>query len=147
MISPEGTRHLPGDNQERKTRQAFTETLRRQFRELVKAITGRASATEPKPSRRKRSDETRGGFVMVARRVAFNTRHLFRQFRKLADHLRKPVVRSILDNLYAPRPYDPEQERAYAEHVLWTQIEEWADEQQQDEAFHYARAGGFDHEP
>ena len=147
MRSREAMRQLPGDDQERKNRPAFTEMLRRQFREIVKAITDKAPAPEPKPSRRKRTDETRGGFIMVARRVAFNPRHLFRQLRELANHLRKPVERSIFDNLYAPRPYDPEQERAYAEHVLRAQVEEWADEQEQDETFHYARAGGFDHQP
>jgi len=66
-MSREGTRHLPGDNQERKPRSAFTETLKRQFRETVKAITRKAPAPEPKPSRRKRTDETRGGFKMAAR--------------------------------------------------------------------------------
>jgi hypothetical protein len=49
--------------------------LRRQFRELVKAITDKAPAPEPKPSRRKRTDETRGGFVMAARKI---TRHAVR---------------------------------------------------------------------
>jgi len=67
MTSREGTRTLPGVDQERKHRPAFTETLRRQFREIVNAITRKAPAPEPQPSRRKRTDETRGGFKMAAR--------------------------------------------------------------------------------
>lgn len=67
MISREGARNLPGDNQERNHRAAFTETLRREFRAAVNAITHKAPTPEPKPSRRKRTDETRGGFKMAAR--------------------------------------------------------------------------------
>jgi hypothetical protein len=58
-------------------------------------------------------------------------------------------VELVLDNLHAPTPYDPEEERAYAEHILRNQLEEWSqeDEQQPDDSFHYARAVGFDHHP
>jgi hypothetical protein len=86
---------------------------------------------------------------VAARRIVPNRRYLLRRFRELADQIKKPVVRSFLDNLFATRPHDPEQERAYVEHVLHTQMEEWTQEseQQQDEGFHYARAAGFDHQP
>lgn len=53
------------------TKKAITgqirETLRREFRAAVNAITHKAPAPEPKPSRRKQTDETRGGFKMAAR--------------------------------------------------------------------------------
>jgi hypothetical protein len=114
---------------------------------VKQALTAKAPAPEPKPTRRKREDETRGGLMMAARRFA--RRIAERQFRKLADALREPAAPSILDNLFAPRPHDPEQERAYAEHVLRMQLDEWTQdsEQQQDEVFHYGRTVGFDHHP
>jgi hypothetical protein len=51
--------------------------------------------------------------------------------------------------MYSRSRYDPKAERAYAEHVLREQIEEWSREaeQQQDESFHYASAAGFDPQP
>lgn len=67
MISREGTRNLPGDDQEREHRPAFRETLRREFRAAVNAIAHKAPAPELQPSRRKRTDETRGAFKMAAR--------------------------------------------------------------------------------
>jgi hypothetical protein len=65
MTSREGTRHLPGDKQERKPRPAFTETLKRQFRELVKAITRKAPAPQP-VQRRRRSEDTGRAFRLAA---------------------------------------------------------------------------------
>jgi hypothetical protein len=87
--------------------------------------------------------------MMAARRFARCM--VQRQFRKLADALRQPVAPSILDSLYAPRPYDPEQERAAAERLLRMQIDEWTHgdqhTQQQDGSFRYARAADFDLHP
>ena len=57
-------RLLAGDDQERK--QAFRETLTRQFRELVKALT--ACAPKPAPRRRRR-DDTGRAFRMTARKI------------------------------------------------------------------------------
>jgi hypothetical protein len=68
MTSQEGTRHLPGDNQERKQRPAFTETLKRQFREMVKAITDTHPAPHPIQRRRRREDTGRA-FRMTARKI------------------------------------------------------------------------------
>jgi len=127
--------------------------IRQLFRQAVTAIMPKAPAPAPQPSRRKRSGDTDtgSGFARAARRFMRHIarRVLPRQFRQLADQLRQPPAFSILDNLYAPRPYDPEAERAYAEQVLREQMEEWSqeDEQEQDGAFHYAKAGGFDPQP
>ncbi len=69
-----------------------------------------------------------------------------RDFREAAaESLHHPVATSILDNLHAPGPHDAEQEHAYAEHVLRTQMEEWSHEgKQQHEGFDYGSAAGFD---
>lgn len=69
MMSREGTRHLPGDKQERKPRPAFTETLKRQFREMVKAITRKPPAPEPTQPRRRTEDTGRSAFRMAARKI------------------------------------------------------------------------------
>ena len=69
MISREGARHLPGDNQERKPRPAFTETLKRQFREMVKAITDKPRPREPTQPRRRTEDTGRAAFRMAARKI------------------------------------------------------------------------------
>jgi hypothetical protein len=125
----------------------FAQAIKQLFREVKKAITGEAPA--PQPTQRRRKEETRGGLMMPARRFASCI--VQRQFRKLADALRQPVAPSILDNLYAPRPYDPEQERAAAERFLRMQIDEWThgedQTQEQDGSFRYARAAGFDPHP
>jgi hypothetical protein len=74
MISPEGTRHLPGDNQERKikARPRLAETLKREFRALVRAITHHAPA--PQPTARRRSTEDTGkAFRMTARKIMRRT--------------------------------------------------------------------------
>jgi hypothetical protein len=68
MKSREGTRHLPGDNQERKPRPAFTEILRRQFRAAVNAITYNAPAPQP-VQRRRRSEDTGRAFRLAARKT------------------------------------------------------------------------------
>src|SRR5713101_8130656 len=73
MTSREGTRHLPGDDQERKPRPAFRETLRRQFRELGKTITDKAPAPEPKQRRRRTEDTGRAAFQMAARKIMHRT--------------------------------------------------------------------------
>src|SRR5664279_1180109 len=62
-------RHLPGDKQERKPRPAFTETLKRQFREMVKAITNKTPAPEPTQPRRRREDTGRAAFRMAAGKI------------------------------------------------------------------------------
>jgi hypothetical protein len=69
MISREGTRHLPGDNQERKTRPAFTETLKRQFREMMKAMTDRPPAPEATQPRRRTEDTGRAALRMAAGKI------------------------------------------------------------------------------
>ena len=69
MTSREGTRHLPGDDQERKPRPAFTETLKRQFRELVKAMTHSPPAPEPQPRRRRTDDTGRAAFRTAAGKI------------------------------------------------------------------------------
>jgi hypothetical protein len=43
-------------------------TLRRQFREVVKTLTHKAPAPQPTP-RRRRTEETRGGFRLFARKI------------------------------------------------------------------------------
>ena len=53
--SPAADRKAPG----------FAATLKKQFRECVKHLTGKAPAQEPKP-RRRRTGETRGGFILAA---------------------------------------------------------------------------------
>ena len=60
------------------------------------------------------------------------------------------IRRSILRFLYTPSLYDPAEERAYADHVLRTQMDEWTQEEEQaadHEAFHYGSAAGFDPQP
>ena len=96
------------------------------FGKVAEALTGK-----PPPSyavaRRKRRDETQGAF-------------------RLVRELTKKITRSILDFLYLPSPYDPEQERNEAERFLRLQIDEWtqADEQEQHGSFHYGHAADFD---
>jgi hypothetical protein len=68
MISREGARHLLGDNQERKPRPTFAETLKRQFRELMKAITNKPPAPQP-VQRRRRTEDTGTAFRMAARKM------------------------------------------------------------------------------
>ena len=68
MISREGARPLPGDNQERKPRPTFTEALKRQFRELMKAITNKPPAPQP-VQRRRRTEDTGKAFRMTARKM------------------------------------------------------------------------------
>lgn len=95
---------------------------------LAETVTGKP--TPYVATRRKRRDETRRGF-------------------RLARALTVKAARSLLHFLYRPSSYDPEQERAYAEHILRMQLDEWTQdsEQQPDEAFHYASAAGFDPHP
>lgn len=69
-------RHLPGDNQERKPAgPAFTDAVKRQFRELVSAITHRAPAPEPE-QRRRRGEDTGRAFRMAARKIMRRTARL-----------------------------------------------------------------------
>ena len=68
MISREGARHLPGDNQERKTRPTFAETLKRQFRAVMNAITNKLPAPQP-VQRRRRTEDTGKAFRMTARKI------------------------------------------------------------------------------
>ena len=67
MISREGARPLPGDNQERKPRPTFAETLKRQFRAVMNAITNKLPAPQP-VQRRRRSEDTGKAFRMAARK-------------------------------------------------------------------------------
>jgi hypothetical protein len=67
-------RNLSGDNQERNSRSSFTETLRRQFREVMKAIAPRAAA--PQPGKRRRSEDTGKAFRMAARKIIPRTARL-----------------------------------------------------------------------
>ncbi|MDP9128351.1 MAG: hypothetical protein M3N08_08860 [Pseudomonadota bacterium] len=140
-----GDSNAPRPTQNR-SKGSFAATIKAQFRPLVKVLTDR----EPAPaSQRRQKEETRRGLMMAARRFM---RHILRrQFRKLADALRQPVAPSILDNLYAARPYDPEQERAYAEHVLRAQIDEWTRDEEpteeHGEAYRYGSAVAFDPHP
>jgi len=70
MTSREGMRHLPGDDQERRPRPAFTETLKRQFREMVKAMTDRPPAPEPTQPRCRRTEDTgRAAFRTAAGKI------------------------------------------------------------------------------
>jgi hypothetical protein len=112
---------------EAKTRLFSVDTIKNLFGQLAELVTGK-----PTPSltaRRKRKEETRGGFMALARAVT------------------NKIKLSILRRLHSP--YDPEAERAYAEQVLREQMEEWSqeDEHEQDESFHYASAAGFDPQP
>jgi len=66
------------------------------FREVKKALTCKAPARQAQRSRRKRSDETRSGFIMAARRFASNARYVVGQFRQ-ANALIRPVAPSIFD--------------------------------------------------
>jgi hypothetical protein len=68
MTSREGTRHLPGDEQERKPRPAFIETLKRQFRAAVNAITHESPAPQL-VQRRRGSEDTGRAFRMAARKA------------------------------------------------------------------------------
>jgi len=68
MTSREGARGLPGNNQERKPQPAFTVTLKRQFRELVRAITRKPLAPQP-AARRRRAEDTGKAFRMAARKI------------------------------------------------------------------------------
>lgn len=72
MRSREGPRHLPGENQERKT-ETRAGMLKRQFRALVKAITHKAPGSQP-AARRRRTEETGKAFRMTARTVVRRTR-------------------------------------------------------------------------
>ena len=75
MTSREGTRHLSGDKQERKTRPAFTETLKRQFRQVMKAISEPPAAPQPVKKKRRRED-TGKAFRLTARKVMRRTARL-----------------------------------------------------------------------
>src|ERR1035438_7551924 len=68
MTSREGTRPLPGDKQERTPRPAFIETLKRQFREMVNALTRHHPAPEP-TQRRRMEDTGRAAFRMAAGKI------------------------------------------------------------------------------
>jgi hypothetical protein len=68
MISREGVRHLPGDNQERNPGPTFTETLKRQFRAVMNAITNKLPAPQP-VQRRRRTEDTGKAFRMTARKM------------------------------------------------------------------------------
>jgi hypothetical protein len=68
MISREGARPLPGDNQERKPRPTFAETLKRQFHAVMNAITNKLPAPQP-VQRRRRSEDTGKAFRMAARKI------------------------------------------------------------------------------
>ncbi len=68
----------------------------------------------------------------------------------LARAVTTAIRRTLADVMYAPRPYDPEQERAHAEQVLREQMEEWRHEEEHasdNEVFTYASAAGFDPHP
>jgi hypothetical protein len=95
------------------------------FGKLAEAVTGKPTPSLAIP-RRKRKEETRGGFMALARTVT------------------NKIKQSIFRRLHSP--YDPEAERAYAEQVLRDQMEEWSqgDEQAQDETFSYGSASHFD---
>jgi hypothetical protein len=100
------------------------------FGQLAEAVTGK-----PTPAlaakRKRRREETRGGFMALARSVT------------------NKIRRSIFDFMYAPSAHDPEQERAHAEHVSRMQAEEWMqdDAQEQAQAFHYGSGTHFDPHP
>lgn len=68
MISREGTRPLPSDNQARKTRPTFTETLKGQFRALMNAITNQRLTPQP-VQRRRRTEDTGKAFRRTARKM------------------------------------------------------------------------------
>jgi hypothetical protein len=67
-----GTRELRGDNHQTPTdRKAprFAETLRRQFRELVQALTHRSPGPPPVQRRRRTEDTGRAAFRMAAAKI------------------------------------------------------------------------------
>jgi hypothetical protein len=146
--APRSSRPKPEASTGSKPPGSFAGNIRELFRDVKAALTGKAPAPEPKPKRRE--EETQGSLMMAARRF---TRYIVRrQFGRLADALRQPVVCSILDNLYAPVPYNPQQERdAHAERFLRMQLDEWASEENshdhQAASFHAAKRGGFDPQP
>jgi hypothetical protein len=113
----------------RKARRSFAQHLKELFGKVAEAVTGKP--TPALVARRKRREETKGGFMALARAVTVK------------------IERGLFHFIYAPSVYDPEQERAYAEQVLREQMDEWTqeDEQEQDEAFNYASAAGFDLHP
>lgn len=120
MISREGTRNLPGDNRERKTaaRPRFTAMLKRQFRELVKAITPKAPAPQPTQQRRRRGEETRGGF------------------RQFARTLTRKVARSIFED---PTFWQLPDATDEAERIRqWEENNIDVDHSEDSESFHYA---------
>jgi len=96
---------------------------------VAEAVTGKP--TPALVAQRKRREETKGGFMALARVVTVK------------------IKRGLFHFIYAPSVYDPEAERAYAEQVLRDQMEEWSREAeyQQEESFHYDSAAGFDPHP
>jgi hypothetical protein len=107
------------------------EAIKNLFRQVAKTVI-KDLVPKLRP-RRKRTEETQGGFNAIARAIVRRVSRL-------------PVARSIFDGLYAPRSYDPEQEHAYAEYVQRMQIEESTHngEPQPDEAFQYGSTAHFD---
>ncbi|HUA82823.1 MAG TPA: hypothetical protein VMB85_03120 [Bryobacteraceae bacterium] len=58
----------PNDKDNENRRSGFRQTLRRQFRELVKHLTGRGPEPRPKP-RRRREGEAGRGFKAAAKQI------------------------------------------------------------------------------
>jgi hypothetical protein len=72
MTSREGTRHLPGVNQERRQPPTFAETLKRHFRQVVRTITVKATAPH---APQQNNEDTGRAFRQAARNI---TRRAFR---------------------------------------------------------------------
>jgi hypothetical protein len=74
MISPEGLRPLPSDNQKRENTAwpRATETLKRHFRDLVKAITAKAPTPQPTTRKRKEGEGGQAAFRMAGRKIVFH---------------------------------------------------------------------------
>jgi peptidoglycan/xylan/chitin deacetylase (PgdA/CDA1 family) len=80
IASRGGTRHLPGDKQER-NRPGLIKALKEQFRALAETLVS-TPAPQPAGRRRRRAGETRGGLLIPARRFI---RHMLHgQFRRAA---------------------------------------------------------------
>lgn len=131
-MTPEGVRPVLSAPQQgttiepAKPRSRLALHIKELFGKLAEAVTSKPTPTLA--AKRKRREETSRAF-------------------NLARRLTIKVTRSILHFLYRHRPYDPEQERAYAEHVLRTQMEEWTQDNEQQQGDQYVRAAGFDHHP
>lgn len=116
------------EHPEAKTRLFSVDAIKAAFRAAAKAVINKLAPTPAQ--RRKRREETEGGF-------------------KMARAITVKIKQTIIRFMYSSSRHDPKAERQYADEVLREQMEEWSqeDEQEAEESFQCARAVGFDPQP